>query len=79
MNISRTPKAGGDPDLRIPPNWRRLSEAGWGVNIIQQGDLIFASWFTYDATGKGMWIYGSNSSLVRRRPAASASTSASSL
>jgi hypothetical protein len=36
------------------------SESGWGVNLVQQGDLIFASWFTYDATGKGLWIYGSN-------------------
>jgi hypothetical protein len=36
------------------------SEGGWGVNIAQQGDIIFLSWFTYDANGKGMWIYGSN-------------------
>jgi hypothetical protein len=32
------------------------SEAGWGINFAHQGDLIFASWFTYDTTGKGMWL-----------------------
>lgn len=42
--------------------WRSpaASEAGWGINLIQQGNTIFLSWFTYDATGKGMWIYGSS-------------------
>ena len=32
------------------------SESGWGINFAHQGDTIFASWFTYDATGKGMWL-----------------------
>jgi hypothetical protein len=32
------------------------SESGWGINFAHQGDVIFASWFTYDATGKGLWL-----------------------
>jgi hypothetical protein len=32
------------------------SEAGWGVNLAQQGDTIFASWFTYDLMGKPWWL-----------------------
>ena len=32
------------------------SESGWGVNLAQQGDTIFASWFTYDLTGKPWWL-----------------------
>jgi hypothetical protein len=32
------------------------SESGWGINLTHQGDAIFASWFTYDVTGKGMWL-----------------------
>ena len=32
------------------------SESGWGINITQQGSVIFATWFTYDTTGKGLWI-----------------------
>jgi len=32
------------------------SESGWGINFAHQGDTIFASWFTYDLAGKGMWL-----------------------
>jgi hypothetical protein len=32
------------------------SEAGWGINFAHQGDLIFASWFTFDASGKPWWL-----------------------
>jgi hypothetical protein len=31
------------------------SESGWGINLAQQGDIIFATWFTYDANGP-MWL-----------------------
>lgn len=32
------------------------SESGWGVNIAHQGDIFFATWFTYDASGRGQWL-----------------------
>ena len=32
------------------------SESGWGINVAHQGDVIFATWFTYDTTGKGWWL-----------------------
>jgi serine protease len=32
------------------------SESGWGVNVAHQGDVIFATWFTYDLTGKAWWL-----------------------
>jgi serine protease len=32
------------------------SESGWGINFAHQGDTIFASWFTYDSNGKGLWM-----------------------
>jgi len=32
------------------------SEAGWGINFAHQGDVIFASWFTYDLAGKAVWL-----------------------
>jgi serine protease len=45
------------------PNYQGLwwrapggSESGWGLNIAHQGDVIFATWFTYDATGKPWWL-----------------------
>jgi hypothetical protein len=47
----------------IPLNYEGLwwaapagSESGWGINFAHQGDVIFASWFTYDLTGKGLWL-----------------------
>ena len=45
------------------PNYQDLwwhspagSESGWGLNITHQGDILFATWFTYGAGGKGMWL-----------------------
>ncbi len=32
------------------------SESGWGLNVAQQGDVVFATWFTYDASGKAWWL-----------------------
>jgi hypothetical protein len=32
------------------------SEAGWGINLAHQGDVIFATWFTYDANGRAWWL-----------------------
>jgi pseudomonalisin len=32
------------------------SESGWGINLAHEGTIIFGSWFTYDATGKPMWL-----------------------
>ncbi|HZI82771.1 MAG TPA: hypothetical protein VFF44_02600 [Casimicrobiaceae bacterium] len=46
-----------------PPNYEGIwwnapagSESGWGINFEHQGDIIFATWFTYDTTGKGWWL-----------------------
>jgi hypothetical protein len=32
------------------------SESGWGLNLVHQGDILFATWFTYDLDGSGLWI-----------------------
>jgi hypothetical protein len=32
------------------------SESGWGINVAHQGDIIFATWFTYDSSGKPWWL-----------------------
>jgi hypothetical protein len=32
------------------------SEAGWGLTVFHEGDVIFLGWFTYDATGKAWWL-----------------------
>jgi len=50
-------------DASASPNYQGLwwnsppeSESGWGINFAHQGDVIFASWFTYDGNGKGWWL-----------------------
>jgi len=61
FDVVSTCSAGGTAGAR--PNYQDLwwrapagSESGWGVNLTHQGDILFATWFTYDAAGKGMWI-----------------------
>lgn len=53
------------------PNYQGLwwaspagSESGWGLNLTHQGDLIFASWFTYDLSGKAWWLVATASKTV---------------
>lgn len=36
--------------------WWNAAESGWGVNVTQQGDIIFATLFTYGADGQGLWL-----------------------
>jgi hypothetical protein len=36
--------------------WAGQSESGWGVNVTHQGNILFATWFTYGPDGKGMWL-----------------------
>ena len=40
--------------------WFTPSEPGWGVNIAHQGNTLFATLFTYDANGQGVWLVMSN-------------------
>jgi hypothetical protein len=39
--------------------WFPVNEAGWGINILEQGDTIFATLFVYDAQGKSHWYSAS--------------------
>lgn len=45
------------------PNYQGLwwasppeSESGWGMNVAHQGDVAFATWFTYNAAGESWWL-----------------------
>jgi hypothetical protein len=35
--------------------WWNPQESGWGVNIIQQSNVLFATFFVYGADGKAHW------------------------
>ncbi len=36
--------------------WFNPNESGWGINITHQDDTLFATLFTYDAAGNGLWL-----------------------
>ena len=40
--------------------WFKPNESGWGVNLIQQGNIVFATLFVYDITGKAHWFVASS-------------------
>lgn len=39
--------------------WFNPQESGWGVNVIQQGDILFATLFVYTPAGTPTWYVGS--------------------
>ncbi|CAN5163209.1 hypothetical protein BH11PSE11_BH11PSE11_17890 [soil metagenome] len=36
--------------------WNDPAQPGWGIPIAQHDAMLFASWFTYDASGKPVWL-----------------------
>ncbi len=44
------------PILNYQGLWWNPQESGWGINFAHQGDIIFATWFTYDADHKPWWL-----------------------
>ncbi len=47
-------------DTNYTDLWWNPAESGWGVNLNHQDNIIFATLFTYDATGAPMWLVMSN-------------------
>ncbi len=40
--------------------WVGDSESGWGVNVAQQNNTMFATWFIYGANNQPLWLVMSN-------------------
>jgi hypothetical protein len=64
---------GVESDLAVASNFQDLwwaspagSESGWGINLTQQGDIIFATWFTYDVDGVPLWLSATATSVGSR-------------
>ena len=36
--------------------WWNPAEPGWGINFAHQGDILFATLFTYGADGRSLWF-----------------------
>ncbi len=69
---------GAVPNLAAAINYQDLwwnapagSESGWGINLTHQGNLIFATWFTYDLDGTPLWL---SATLAKATGAAYAGT-----
>ncbi len=46
----------GQPKLQVNDLWWGGSaQDGWGLNIAQQGRMLFPVWYTYDANGRDTW------------------------
>ena len=63
VNADAAVRAAADVSGAATPNYEGLwwkspagIESGWGLNLAHQGDVIFATWFTYDANGKAWWL-----------------------
>ena len=51
------------PNLRTNDIWwGTAAEDGWGINIAQQGRVLFPVWYTYDAAGKAIFFTAQNGS-----------------
>jgi serine protease len=54
---------GAQVNLALTNNYQDLwwaappgSQAGWGINLTQEGNTIFVTWFTYDLDHTPMWL-----------------------
>ncbi len=44
--------------------WFNEAEAGWGVNVVQQDQTLFGTWFIYDASNQPSWVVMSDGARV---------------
>ena len=47
-------------DANYTDLWWNPAEPGWGINVNHQGNILFATLFTYDRSGAPMWLVMSN-------------------
>ena len=40
--------------------WWNPAESGWGINLVHQGSILFATLFTYAANGRDLWVVAPN-------------------
>src|SRR4051812_13169103 len=58
--VSLSPSAFATPQPRDATDiWLNPAESGWGLNLIHQGDTIFATLYVYGADGQPKWYFAS--------------------
>jgi hypothetical protein len=58
--LSMTATAPTSTGVNYTDLWWNSSESGWGINLAHQGDIIFATLYTYDAGANPVWFFMSN-------------------
>lgn len=48
--------------------WYLSTESGWGVNVVQQSDIVFATFFVYGSDGSPRWYSVSDGRAVASNP-----------
>ena len=43
--------------------WWNPTESGWGISFTQRRNILFAAWYTYDASGNPKWYVASNCAM----------------
>jgi murein DD-endopeptidase MepM/ murein hydrolase activator NlpD len=56
VQVPFTVRVGGAPIPNYSDLWWNPAEPGWGINLSHQGETLFATWFTYQDDGAGMWL-----------------------
>ena len=44
--------------------WWNESESGWGLNLTQQGPIVFVAWYVYESSGTPIWYVITNCAVV---------------
>jgi hypothetical protein len=52
-------RAGSSFSTDVTDLWWNPDESGWGVNVIQQNNIVFATFFVYDTSGRAHWYVAS--------------------
>jgi len=63
-SVTQTKQVQRQPFGNAAPNWGtdytdiwwNANESGWGLTLAQHGNNVFGVWYTYDASGKPLWV-----------------------
>lgn len=58
-------RCGSDlPGANLTGLWWNPAQPGWGIQLDEQGDVLFGTWHTYDAAGAPIWFALDQASLA---------------
>ncbi len=60
--------AGPSHAVNFQDLWWNPAESGWGVQIVQQADTLFLTWFIYNASGQPTWVVSDGVTRIASSP-----------